>query len=263
MTDLTGHAALITGSSKGVGRAITEAYARAGCHVVVHGRQDSDEAQAVVAACESQGVRASFVGGDLSGPTAAAVEQVFTSAINIEPELDILVNNAGQYFDAPFLEMDLERFEKTMRLNVASGYFLTQQFARHWVQNQVAGRVLMIGSINGRLAEPVSTAYDASKGAVEMMVKTLCIALAPHNIRVNGLAPGFVWSHATAWAQENTTAADWLMHHTPNGRIPSADVCGGGAVYLVSDAAEHVHGHMLLVDGGMAAWQHPEPQETG
>ena len=258
MNDLTGHAALITGSTKGVGRAIAESYARAGCHLVLHGRGMSEQTRRALDACREHGVRAAFVEGDLSGPTGPVVEQVFDAATEVEPELDILVNNAGQHYDVPFLEMDLDRYERTMRLNVASCYFLTQRFARWWVDRKVSGRVLMIGSINGRLAEVVSTAYDTSKGALEMMVKTLCVALAPHHIRVNGLAPGLVSTPQTAWLRDRKTAADWLAYHTPNGEIPPAGVCGPGAVYLVSDAAEHVHGHMLLVDGGMAAWQHPE-----
>jgi len=259
MISLTGHAALVTGSTKGVGRAIAEAFAAAGADVVVHGRALSDEAREVMARCRSHDVAASFVAGDLSGPAEAAADGVFAAAIAAQPDTDILVNNAGQYFDVPFLEMTIERFEKTMQLNVASGYFLTQRFARHWVDRGVAGRVLFIGSINGRLAEPVSTAYDTSKGALDMMVKTLAVALAPHNIRVNGLAPGFVRAASTAWLDDQPAKAAWIAHHTPNGRIPDADVCGPGAVYLVSDAASHVHGHMLIVDGGMSAWQHPEP----
>jgi glucose 1-dehydrogenase len=175
------------------------------------------------------------------------------------PDIDILVNNAGQYFDVPFVEMDVERFFKTIRLNVAAGYFLTQRFARRWIERKVDGRVLFIGSINGRLAEPVSTAYDTSKGAVEMMVRTLAVALAPHNIRVNGLAPGLVRTPATSWLDREPAKAAWIAHHTPNGQIPEASVCGPGAVYLVSDSAEHVQGQMLLIDGGMSGWQHPEP----
>ena len=90
-----------------------------------------------------------------------------------------------------------------------------------------------------------------------MMVKTLAVALAPKNIRVNGLAPGLVRTPQTSWLDERKEEADWIAYHTPNRLIPDADVCGPGAVYLVSDAAEHVHGHMLLVDGGINAWQHP------
>lgn len=259
MISLRGHAALVTGSTKGVGRAIAEAFAQSGADVLVHGRSMSDQARETMESCRAHGVAVSFVGSDLSSKTEAVVDELFSAAMAARPNVDILVNNAGQYFDVPFLDMTPERFEKTMRLNVASGYFLTQRFARHWIDKVMAGRVLFIGSINGRLAEPVSTAYDASKGAVEMMVKTLAVALAPHNIRVNGLAPGLVRSASTAWLDDQPDKAAWITHHTPNGRIPNADVCGPGAVYLVSDAASHVHGHMLMVDGGMSVWQHPEP----
>jgi glucose 1-dehydrogenase len=93
-----------------------------------------------------------------------------------------------------------------------------------------------------------------------MMVRTLAVALAPHRIRVNGLAPGLVRTEATRWLDAQPAKAAWLTHHTPNGQIPDAAVCGPGAVYLVSDEADHVHGHMLMIDGGMSAWQQPEPQ---
>lgn len=259
MFSLKGHAALVTGSTKGVGRAIAEALAAAGADVVVHGRAMSDEADRVMQRCRSLGVQAAFVDGDLSGPTEPAVTHVFEKTINAMPGVDILVNNAGQYFDVPFLDMTLERFEKTLRLNIAAGYFLTQRFARRWIERGDAGRVLFVGSVNGRLAEVDSTAYDTSKGAIDMMVRTLAVALAPHRIRVNGLAPGLVRSEATRWLDDQPKKAHWLAHHTPNGHIPDAAVCGPGAVYLVSDEAAHVHGHMLMIDGGMSAWQQPEP----
>ena len=257
MIDLKGHAALVTGSSKGVGHAIAVAWAAAGADVLVHGRQRSEAAEAAMDACRGHGVDVDFVGGDLGGPTEAVVERVFRDAVERFEHLDLLVNNAGQYFDLPFERMTHERFEQTMRLNVWSPYFLTQSFANHWIERGTGGRVLMIGSINGDLAEQDSTAYDISKGALGMMVKTLAVALAPRGIRVNGLAPGLVRTAQTTWLDERTDHADWVAHHTPNGRIPDAAVCGPGAVYLLSDEADHVHGHMLLVDGGMAAWQFP------
>ena len=255
MIDLKGHAAFVTGSTKGVGRAIAEAYAAAGADVLIHGRSGGAEAEAVVAACRGKGVVAEFVAGDLSQPAADA--PLFRDAIRAMPNLDILVNNAGQFFDVPFAEMTRDAFTRTMLLNVESAYFLTQSFAKHWMSHDVNGRVLFIGSINGRLAEPNSTAYDTSKGAVEMMVRTLAVALAPKNIRVNGLAPGLVKTPQTSWIDTRPEQARWIAHHTPNGQIPGAEVCGPGAVYLVSDDAAHVHGHMLLIDGGMSAWQQP------
>ena len=257
MIDLRGHAALVTGSSKGVGKAIAEAFAQAGADVLVHGRERNKEAKETISQCKSFNVNVDFLNADLTGPVEETVDAVFAKSIELMPEVDILVNNAGQFFDVKFEEMTLERFEQTLRLNVTSAYFLTQRFARHWIANNVAGRVLFIGSINGRLAEPGSTAYDTSKGAVEMMVKTLAVALAPKNIRVNGLAPGLVRTPQTAWIDTRPTQAEWVAYHTPNGQIPCADVCGPGAVYLCSDAAAHVHGQMLLIDGGMSAWQQP------
>lgn len=261
MIDLKGHAALVTGSSKGVGRAIAEACAAAGAHVVIHGRAMSPDAEQVMERCRQHGVRVSFVPGDLSESTEPAVTRLFEQAIEAEPTLDILVNNAGHYYDVSFEDMTLDRFTRTIQLNVTSGYFLTQLFVRRWIANMVAGRVLFIGSINGTQAEPVSTAYDISKGAVEMMVKSLAITLAPHGIRVNGLAPGVVLTPQTDWiVSEKPDKADWVRYHTPNGEIPDADVCGPGAVYLLSDAASHVIGHMLMIDGGMSAWQYPLPK---
>jgi NAD(P)-dependent dehydrogenase (short-subunit alcohol dehydrogenase family) len=255
--DLNGHAALVTGSSKGVGKAIAEAFAQAGADVLIHGRNRDTSADETMARCKSFGARCEFVAADLTGEVQITVDGLFQRAMELLPGIDILVNNAGQFFDVKFEEMSVERFERTMTLNVTSPYFLTQRFAKHWIERGVAGRILMIGSINGRLAEPGSTAYDTSKGALEMMVKTLSVALAPKNIRVNGLAPGLVRTPQTSWIDSRPKQAEWIAHHTPNGQIPAADVCGPGAVYLCSDAAEHVTGQMLLIDGGMSAWQHP------
>lgn len=257
--DLKGHAALITGSTKGVGRSIAEAFAAAGCHVVIHGRAAGADSEFVLANCRRYGVQAHFISADLSGPVEPAVDSVFSDSLAALPTIDILVNNAGSLFDVPFLEMDLDRLDRTLRLNVSSGYFLTQRFARHWVASKTAGRVLFIGSINGRLAEQVHTAYDTSKGAVEMMVKSLCVALAPHNIRVNGMAPGLVRTPLTAVLDERPEFDRWMRLHTPNGQVPHSDSCGPAAVFLVGDGAWHIHGQMLLVDGGMSAWQQPDP----
>ena len=240
MIDLKGHAALVTGSTSGVGLAIANAFTQAGARVVTHGLESSAQ-----------------ISADLSSLSQDSIDVIFDRTLQLSPGCDILVNNAGAFFDLPFEQMTFDRFEKTMRLNVQAGYFLTQRFAKHWLANNIRGRVLFTGSINGRLAEPNSTAYDISKGAVEMMVKTLAVALAPKGIRVNGIAPGLVRTNATRWLDEQLERARWMELHTPNGTVPGPEVCGPGAVYLCSDAAEHVTGQMLLVDGGMSAWQQP------
>jgi NAD(P)-dependent dehydrogenase (short-subunit alcohol dehydrogenase family) len=127
------------------------------------------------------------------------------------------------------------------------------------VADSVEGRVLMTGSINGLLAEPDHVAYDASKGAVAAMVRSLCVALAPRGIRVNAMAPGLVRTPLTGAVLDTDPDVDrWMRLHTPNGRVPDASVCGDTAVFLLSDAAEHIHGQTLLVDGGMSVWQQPD-----
>ena len=262
MFSLAGHSALITGSTKGVGLAIARSLAQAGADVVLNCRQDSEQAQQALEICRAEGVKAELVTADLSGDTSVCVQQLYNTALEANPGIDLLVNNAGTYIDKPFLDMDLETFDYTMRLNVYASYFLTQAFARHWVENEVAGRVLLIGSINGQLAEQVHTAYDTSKGAVAMMVKSLCVSLAPLNIRVNGLAPGLVYTPLTAPALDDPEFMKWMQLHTPSQQVPGPEVCGEGAVYLLSDEALHVHGQMLMVDGGMSSWQQPDPPDV-
>lgn len=257
---LDGKAALVTGGTQGIGAAIAMRLAQAGCHLVLAGLRDDESAQATMAACRRFGVRVNLVSSDLSLPAPEIIPNLVEQVDRLESDISILINNAGTYCDRPFLEMDWETYQKTMRLNVESGYFLTQAFARKWVAAGVAGRVLFTGSINGELAEPDHTAYDTSKGAVRMMVRTLCVSLAPYKIRVNAMAPGLILTPLTASALTDT-AMNWMKLHTPNGQVPGPEVCAGAALFLVSDEAEHIHGQTLLVDGGMSVWQQPNPSD--
>lgn len=259
MLSLRGHRALVTGATQGVGRAIAVAIARAGADVVIHGLRIDAQAEQTRAQCLAAGVQAALIEGDLSSRPVEAAERVFRDATTAMPGIDLLVNNAGAYLETThFLDVTPETYERTMRLNVQAPFFLTQQFARDWVAAGTPGRVLFTGSINGRLAEPNHAAYDASKGAVEMLVKTLCVALAPKGIRVNGVAPGLVRTPLTDAFLTDPRAMAWMQMHTPNGAVPGPDVCGDAAVFLLSDGAWHIHGQMLLVDGGMSAWQQPD-----
>ncbi|MEO8268125.1 MAG: SDR family oxidoreductase [Aureliella sp.] len=256
---LDGRTALITGGTQGVGAAISVALAAAGCDVVLHGLREDELSHQTRDACRKHGVRAELVLADLSGSTLPCIERLIEQVDRVAKDVSLLVNNAGTYAEEPFLQMSYESFERTMRLNVHAGFFLTQAYARRWVAQCVAGRVLFTGSINGELAEMDHTAYDTSKGAVRTMVRSLCVALAPHGIRVNAMAPGLVVTPLTAAAVDPASEAlRWMQWHTPNGRVPNADVCGGAALFLLSDQAEHIHGQTLLVDGGMSVWQQPD-----
>lgn len=256
---LNGRHAFITGSTQGIGLEIAVGLRDAGASVILHGTRHHEAAAHAAEKCRSSTGLAPVVVGDLADPMPDGPLRIADEALHQNPDIDTLVCNAGTFIDAPFLEMDFATFDRTLKLNVYSQYVLIQHFARRWVEKKVRGRVLLIGSINGKLAEQTHVAYDTSKGAIDAMVRSLCVSLAPHNIRVNGVAPGLLWTRLTEPALKNDKFRRWMEIHTPNGQVPSADACSGAAVFLLSDAAEHIHGQMLYVDGGMSSWQQPDP----
>jgi NAD(P)-dependent dehydrogenase (short-subunit alcohol dehydrogenase family) len=250
--------ALVTGGTQGVGGAIAIALARAGANVTLIGLKSDDEAKRTLEQCQQYGRSYALITADLSQHPRHYLSQFLTQHAARLATVDLLVNNVGTYIDTPFLEMDFERYDTTVNLNVTASYFLTQAFARCWIEQKVAGRVLFTGSINGLLAEDCHTAYDMSKGAVAALVRSLCVSLAPHRIRVNSLAPGLVRTPLTRGVIDDPRFGSWMRLHTPNGKIPEPAVCGGAAVFLLSDAAEHIEGQTLYVDGGMSIWQQPD-----
>lgn len=256
---LTGLSALVTGGTQGVGAAIAFSLAKAGANLILHGLQEDALAIETIRKCQALGVRVTPLYCNLLQPLDSVIQKLGEHATVIEPELSLLVNNVGVFIDKPFLQMDEATFDQTFDLNVKVGYFLTQHFSKWWIQNRVSGRVLFTASINGLLAEADHTAYDASKAAVSSMVRSLCVALSPNNIRVNAIAPGLVRTPLTNQTLDHDTdALRWMQLHTPNGKVPDASVCGPIAAFLLSDDAEHIHGQTIYIDGGMSAWQQPE-----
>lgn len=259
---LTGRRAMVTGGTQGVGAAIAKAIAAAGGDVLLVGLVDDESAQSTLQECRQLGAQAELITTDLSTPPSEFLDDLMSAADQAMPGIDLLCNNAGTFRDRPFLEMDFECYQSTFHLNVTSGYFLTQAFAKRWIATGVDGRVVFTGSINGVLAEPDHTAYDASKGAVVTLVRSLCVALAPHRIRVNSMAPGLVRTPLTDVLNQDERLDQWMKWHTPNGLVPGPEVCGDAVVFLLSDAARHIHGQTLLVDGGMSVWQQPDRPES-
>ncbi len=258
LNDLQGHVALITGGTQGVGGAIAMSLAKAGANLILHGLVEDECALETISQCQTFGVRVSPLYCDLTQPIDIVLNDLAERALEIEPDIDLLVNNAGVFIDLPFPEMSEVLFDRTFHLNVKVGYFLTQYFSKKWMCTGRSGRVLFTGSINGILAESDHTAYDASKAALAGMVRSLCVALAPHGIRINSMAPGLVRTPLTKQVSRDADALKWMEMHTPNGRVPDASVCGPIAAFLLSDEATHIHGQTIYVDGGMSAWQQPD-----
>lgn len=243
---LTKSAALVTGSSKGIGFAVACGMRDAGAGTIFHG---SSPRPAEIPA------DAGYIRGDLMQPDAA--EKIIAEAFQLQPGLDTLVCNAGSFFDTPFLEMTGALWDKTMRLNVTPAFFLAQEFAKRLVAEKRGGSIVITTSTNGFMAEENSTAYDTSKGALVMLIRSLAVSLAPHGIRVNGLAPGLIHTPLTAtWMDD---PANPMVEHCKKkillGRIGTSDECAGAVVFLCSPAASYITGEIITVDGGLTVSQ--------
>ena len=239
--DLTNRSALVTGSSRGIGRGIADAMREAGANVIYQSRQAPPDDLPDGVLC----LRTDLA--ELDAPREL-IEQAFTHA----PSLDILVSNAGSFFDVPFFEMTPREWQQTMDLQVRAPYFLIQAFARRLIEEKRGGSVVIIGSTNGFQAEYDSTAYDTAKGGIVMLTRTLALALAEHGIRVNCVAPGLIRTPLTArWLDTDHAMRAHYEKNTPLGRIGVPEDCAGASIFLASEAATYITGQVLVVDGGL------------
>jgi len=239
---LTGHQALVTGSTRGIGRALAMGLEQAGAEVLLQGLPSGEDS------CPEA------LREDLCEP--GAPERLMAKALEAKQGLDLLVCNAGGFFDVPFPGMDRARWEKTMRLHLEAPYFLIQSFARSLAARQRSGAVVIVGSTNGFLAEADSTAYDTSKGALVMMTRTLAVALAPQGIRVNSIAPGLIRTPLTSgWMDREPEKVAHYENKILAGRVGVPEDCAGACVFLCSRAASYITGQTLVVDGGLTITQ--------
>jgi NAD(P)-dependent dehydrogenase (short-subunit alcohol dehydrogenase family) len=242
---LEGRHALVTGSSQGIGHAIATAFCEAGATTLFHGIQDESEIE---------GVDHPYIQKDLlseKGP-----EELLTEAFRLLPSLDVLVSNAGSFFDQPFAEMNRTSWSKTIGLNLTAPFVLIRSFAQRLIEERRSGSVLVITSTNAFQSEKDSIAYDASKGGLASMVRSFALDLAPHGIRVNGLAPGLIKTPLThVWMEKRTDTLEHYGRTIPLGRVGTPEDCAGAAVFLCSSAAEYITGHILTIDGGLTAQQ--------
>ncbi|HWL54248.1 MAG TPA: SDR family oxidoreductase [Chthoniobacteraceae bacterium] len=238
--DLTGHSALVTGSTRGIGAALADGLQNAGATVLRHGRTPEEGQTDVLLS-------------DVSQPEG--VDQLLKEAFEKAPGLDLLVCNAGSFYDTSFLEMDRDRFRRTMGLNVEHVYFLIQGFSKRLIAERRSGAVVIISSTNGFQAENDSSAYDTSKGGLVMMTRSLAMTLAPHGIRVNGVAPGLIITPLTSWISKSPEKVAHYNRKILARRIGNAEDCAGATTFLCSDAASYIYGQTIVVDGGLTVGQ--------
>lgn len=244
--DLSGKAAVVTGGSRGVGRAVALMLARAGAAVGISYRSRSADADAVVAEIRAAGGRAWAEAGDLSRRGDA--DALFAKAKKEFGGIDIFVGNAGLWepADAQLADMTDEQWRRTMAVNLDSIFFTTRAAVR--VMND-AGRIVLVSSTAGQRGEAGHGDYAASKGALISLVKGVAVELAPRQITVNAVAPGWIDTEMAALPFQDSGRAR-IEANIPIGRVASADDVAGPIVFLCSVFARHITGEILNVNGG-------------
>jgi NAD(P)-dependent dehydrogenase (short-subunit alcohol dehydrogenase family) len=234
---------VVTGASSGIGAAIAQAMSDAGARVVVTGR-DEDRLRSCAASLGEHHV----VVADLLDD--GAPRKIVCETVDAFGALNVLVHSAGIFWPKPFAEAPLEEFDQQFRVNVRAPFALTQAALPHL---QPDGAVVFVSSIAGHVGFPNSTAYCGTKGAVELMTKSLALELAPLGVRVNAIAPGNVHTPMNDRFFESEKYERAMIERTPFGRVGLVEDIAPVAVFLASDAARYVHGESILVDGGWAA----------
>ena len=243
--DLTGRTALITGASQGIGFALAQGLAAAGAHVILNGR---DPAKLAAAAARIPG--ATTLPFDVTDHAAAraaidGLEEGGTA-------LDILINNAGIQHRAPLEDFPPDAFERLMQTNIASVFHVGQAAARHMIARG-KGRIINIASVQAALARPGIAPYTATKGAVANLTKGMATDWARHGLTCNAIAPGYFETPLNAALVADPAFTAWLENRTPARRWGRVEELQGACIFLASDAASFVNGHILYVDGGMTA----------
>ena len=245
MSPLPGKTALVTGASRGIGRATALALGKAGADVLVHYGTGAAEAETVAEAILAAGGHADIVGADLAAPDgphrlAAEVRKI------VRGRLDILVANAGISMAVPIEDHTVADFDRLFAVNVRAPFFLVQQLLPVLGEDS---RVMLLSSLAARTAVGTLSAYAATKGAIDTLVKHFALALGERGIRVNAVAPGVVDTDMSSFARTEAGQAVTLGMQALK-RIAHPDDIAGAVVFLASDAARWVTGDTLRVDGG-------------
>jgi gluconate 5-dehydrogenase len=246
---LDGRLALVTGSSGGIGLALARGLGQAGARVVLNGR-DASRLESARAALAAEGLAVQASAFDVCD--AAAVRDAVDAIERDVGPIDILVNNAGTTRRAPFHEFAADDWALIQRTNVDSMFIVGQAVAQRMVPRK-RGRIVNICSVQSELGRPGIAPYAASKGAVKMLTKGMAIDLGPHGINVNGLGPGYFKTELTAPLVADAKFSEWLIGRTPSRRWGEVEDLAPAVVFLASDAARFVNGHILFVDGGVTA----------
>jgi len=246
MTDLSNKIALVTGASRGLGRASAARLAEAGARVIVHYSASREAADALVAEIRAKGGQADAIGADLSVPDAPQKLAEAVKALGIS-KLDILVNNAGVAQFAPLEEQTVADFDRHYAINVRAPYFLTQQLLPLLGEGS---SVIFLSSVVARVAFDHTSAYSSTKGAIEVITRNLAKELGPRGIRVNAVAPGAIDTDMAQDFLGTEESREYVKSIQALKRIGQPDDIAEAVLFLASDQSRWVDGRSIEVSGG-------------
>lgn len=258
MKRLIGQAALITGSSSGIGAEVAKCFAVAGAKVVINYSSSTQEAEEVVESILAIGGEAIAIQADVSQEDQ--VKALLAQMFEVYGTIDILVNNAGVQQDASFVEMTLDQWNIVISINLTGQFLCSREAVKEFIRRGIpnyscaAGKIICMSSVHELIPWAGHCNYAASKGGVMLLMQSMAQELASHKIRINSIGPGAIKTPINSDAWETPEAKKELLKLIPYNRIGVPEDIGKAAVWLASDEADYVHGTTLYVDGGMTLY---------
>ena len=245
--DLTGRTALITGSSRGLGRAMAEGLAQAGASIVVNG---ADSGRLAAAAAEMREAGHTVYEACFNVTDEAAVLAAFARLDEAGIDIDILINNAGIQHRQPMLELATADWRRVIETNLTSAFVIGREAGKRMAARG-HGKVINIGSLTSELARATIAPYTVAKGGIKMLTKAMAAEWGELGIQANAIGPGYMITDMNQALMNNPTFDAWVKGRTPQRRWGRPDELVGTAVFLASKASDYVNGQIIYVDGGM------------
>ena len=249
---LQGKNALVTGSSRGIGRGIALRFAREGANVAINYVGAKTAAEDVQREVAANGVKSVILPADIASPSD--VRMLIDAAAAALGPLDILVNNAGIEKHAPFWEVSEDDYDRVLDVNLKGTFFATQAMVKHLMAAGRPGRIINLSSVHEEVPFPNFTAYCMSKGGMRMLTRNLAVELGAMGITVNNIAPGAIETPINTNLLHNPSKLNALLGQIPLARLGQPEDVAGLAVFLASDDAAYVTGSTYFVDGGLSVF---------
>lgn len=247
--DLNGRTALVTGSSRGLGRAIAEGLAISGARVILNG---TDTARTEAAASELAKAGHTTLSAAFDVTDEAAVIAAFERFDREGIAVDILINNAGIQLRKPMVELTKAEWQKVIDTNLTSAFMCGREAAKRMIPRG-RGKIVNIGSLMSDVSRPTVAPYTAAKGGIRLLTRAMTAEWAQHGIQANAIGPGYMLTDMNQALIDNPTFNAWVTGRTPSKRWGKPEELVGAAVFLSSAASDYVNGQIIFVDGGMLA----------